>query len=85
MADVARAKSLHFQKHAVIVAIDQHLDNAKLVAGSFALSPKDAAPAAKKCREAGAPSFRKRLLVHEADHQDFGCVRVLDHRRDKAV
>ena len=85
VADVACAEPFHFQEHAIVVAIDQHFDDAKLVAGSFAFGPKRAAGAAKKCCEAGALSFRQRLFVHEADHQDFGCFRILNHCRDETV
>jgi len=85
VADVALTEALHFHEDAVLITIDDHLDDAKLVAGCFALGPEHAARAAKKRREAGAPRFFERLLVHEADHEDFGCFRVLNHCRDEAV
>src|SRR6266498_2984681 len=85
VADVAVAQPLHFQQHRVIVAVDEDPGDGELVAGGFALRPEGVAAAAEEGGEASAPRFRERRFVHEADHQDFGALRVLDHGRYQSV
>ena len=85
VADVPVAEPPHLEQHRVVVAVDEQVDDFELVAGRFALHPQLVARAAEERREAGAPRLGERDLVHEADHQDFGGLRVLDDGRNQPV
>jgi hypothetical protein len=83
MTRIAVAEPLHFHEHSVIVAIDEDVDDFEAIAGSFALHPQLVARPAEKGGEAAPPRLGKRVLVHEADHEDLGAVRILNHSRNE--
>src|SRR5690348_15305367 len=85
MADVAVTEPLGLHQHRVFVAVDQHVTNGEPVAGGLALRPQLVARAAEEGHVAGAPGDVPGILVHEADHQYFARLVVLDHRRNQAI
>ena len=85
MADVAIAEALHFQEQRVIVAISEHLKHLKLVAGGLALHPQLVAGAAEEGGKAGLLGEGQRFFVHEADHEHFLALRILNDRRNQPV
>ncbi len=85
MADIAVAEPLDLHQHRVVVAIDEDVDDLELVARGLALRPQGVARAAEERGVAGALRVGERLLVHEADHQHFRRLGVLDHCGNETV
>ena len=83
MADRSFGERLDHQR--ILVAIDQHLLNAKDIARGLALHPQPAATPRMKVREPGLDSLVERLAIHERDHQHFAARRMLDDRGEEAV
>ena len=86
VADVAVAEPLHLHQHRVVVAVDEH-------ARRPARRLPDVSPfihsllrvRLKKVAKPVLRGQRERFFVHEADHQHFGALRVLNDRRNQAV
>src|SRR5262245_60131998 len=85
VADAALAEALHFDEYRVIVAVDQDFGDRELVAGCLPLGPQPAARAAEEGGIAAAPRFCQRDVVHEAHHQDFRRIGILDDSRYQAI
>src|SRR5689334_19143949 len=85
MADVAVAVPLHLEQHRIVVAVDEKGDDLERVARRLAFRPERLPRAAEEGGQAGAARRGERRLVHEADHQHFRALRVLDDRRDEPV
>src|SRR5262249_43945200 len=67
------------------VAIRRYFLDHQAVARRLALEPQLVAGAAEEGGVSGLDGLAKRLLVHEADHQDALRGVVLNNRRDQAV
>src|SRR5579872_424959 len=85
VADVAVPEPPDLEKHGVVVAVDEDVDDREPVAGRLAFHPQRLTRAAEERGEAAAPRFGEGDVVHEADHQHFGRIGVLDHGRNETV
>src|SRR4051812_10608961 len=82
---IAVAQPPDFDEHGIVVAVHEDVDDRQLVARRLALHPERVPRPAEEGRVAGAACFRESDVVHEADHQDFAAIRILDDRRYEAV
>ena len=85
MAHVAVAEPCHHHQQRVVVAIHQNAIDVQPVAGCLPLHPERVAGAAEKRRKTALDCAIERFLVHEAHHQHFARIGVLNDRRNQTV
>src|SRR5262245_57211263 len=85
VAHVAVPQAFHLQQHGVIVAVDEDALHGETVAGGFALHPQRIACATEERRITGLLRALPGFLVHEAHHQHFVAVDVLDDRGNESI
>ena len=86
VADVAVAEALHFEQHRIVVAVDEH--GSRPAGGCPRFRPSSTAVLRLRLKNVAKPGLlrqRPGFVVHEADHQHFVALGVLNDRRNQSV